>query len=84
MVTGDRIEDLDDVPRGFQAAHIYPRYGLGQWKEFNYGCWLNNYNPADADLGIDSIQNGMLLRADVHLMWDAYNISVNINVSGRV
>ena len=38
MVAGDRIQNLDDRLRGFQAAHIYPCYGLSYREEFNYGC----------------------------------------------
>ena len=79
VISGTRVKSNSHT-RSYQAAHIYSRFGLSQWDQNNYGRWLNNENPDDR-LGIDSIQNGMMLQAHIRTMWDDYGISGNVNVS---
>ena len=63
--------------RGFEVAHIFPLAYEGHWNAHNYGRWIT-VPPAIASAGsINSVQNGMLLRADIHTFFDGYDISIN-------
>jgi hypothetical protein len=69
-----------DMWRGFQAAHIFPRalndifcgHGFSQ---------LITYHRSDP---INSPQNGLLLRSDIHELWDDYSLAVNPDNNYRV
>ena len=63
--------------RGFQAAHIFPLAYEGHWTAINYGRYIT-IPPARTSMGsINSVQNGMLLRDDIHSLFDDYDISIN-------
>jgi len=60
---------------GYQAAHIFPLAYEGHWIHYNYGQWItiqpNRGGP------INSVQNGILLRSDLHILFDAYDVTIN-------
>jgi hypothetical protein len=60
---------------GFQAAHIFP---LAYAKDFEHGK-LDRWILETPKTGgkINSVKNGMLLRSDIHQLFDCYNLSVN-------
>jgi len=60
---------------GFEAAHIFPLAYERHWQNYNYGRWMTI--PAATGSSIDSMQNGMLLRSDIHQLFDAYDFSIN-------
>ncbi|KAG0131799.1 HNH endonuclease-domain-containing protein [Tuber indicum] len=60
----------------FEAAHIFPLQHGGYWTQHNYGRWITDVDDTIGS-SINSIQNGFLLRRDVHQMFDQYLISVN-------
>ncbi|KAG0634674.1 HNH endonuclease-domain-containing protein [Tuber brumale] len=62
---------------GFEAAHIFPLQRESYWIEHNYGLWITDTDDAPGSSKINSSQNGILLRADIHQMFDQYLISVN-------
>lgn len=62
----------------FQAAHIFPLAYESQWKDGNYDRWITIDPPQGGK--INSVQNGILLRSDVHLEWDTYRVSINPDV----
>ena len=59
----------------FKAAHIFPLAKEGIWRDQNYGRWIA-IQPAEGG-SINSVQNGILLRSDIHHEFDAFNISIN-------
>ncbi|EZF35531.1 hypothetical protein H109_01523 [Trichophyton interdigitale MR816] len=61
---------------GFEAAHVFP---LQQniWVEHGFGRWASNIENQVGGLSINSIQNGLLLKSNVHQFFDAYKISIN-------
>ncbi|KAF8459841.1 hypothetical protein BDZ91DRAFT_741339 [Kalaharituber pfeilii] len=61
--------------RGFEAAHVFPLAYEGHWTENNYGHWIT-INPENEG-SINSVQNGMLLDAGIHSLWDGYDVSIN-------
>lgn len=78
VISGEQvILDFWDI---FEAAHIFPLAYEGHWKQFNYGRWIT-MPPATASAGtINSVQNGMLLEAGIHKLFDNYGISINPDV----
>ena len=53
---------------GFEAAHIFPLAYEGLWKEWNFGHWITSPPNGEEIKGgkINSEQNGLLLRSDIH------------------
>jgi hypothetical protein len=70
-----------DVWDGFQAAHVFPIAYEGHWKDHGYDRWIT-IQP-DNGGAINSVQNGMLLRNDIHHLFDTYNLSINPDVGFR-
>ena len=64
----------------FEAAHIFPLELENLWLEFNYGRWVDDIDDDAGISKINSCQNGLLLRSDVHKMFDQYLLSVNPDV----
>lgn len=58
-----------------QAAHIFPLGQASYWNDNNLGRWITDGGS------INSLQNGILLRADIHQMLDLYAFSINPDVS---
>jgi len=67
-----------DMWTGFESAHIFPLAYEGHWNQHNYGRWIT-IQP-DTGGSINSVQNGLLLRSDIHELFDAYAISINPDV----
>lgn len=63
---------------GFEAAHIFPLAYEQHWKEQNFSRWINI--PASNGDNINSKQNGLLLRSDIHQLFDLYRVSINPEV----
>ncbi|AEO64299.1 uncharacterized protein THITE_2110303 [Thermothielavioides terrestris NRRL 8126] len=61
--------------RGFEAAHIFPLAFESQWVQLNYGRWITIDPPQGGK--INSVQNGILLRTDLHQLFDDYEFSIN-------
>ncbi len=64
---------------GFEAAHIFPLAYEAQWKLMNYGRWITIDPPQGGK--INSVQNGLILRNDLHFMFNNYYFSINPDVS---
>lgn len=60
---------------GFKAAHIFPLAYEGHFNLHNFGQWITI--PASDGGAINSVQNGILLRADIHQLFDSFAIAVN-------
>lgn len=64
--------------KGFEAAHIFPLAYEGHWIQHNFARCITI--PAANGDTINSKQNGLLLRADIHGLFDNYDISINPDV----
>ena len=64
----------------FEAAHIFPLAYEQHWEQFNYGRWITTIPPAKGGT-INSVQNGLLLKSDIHHEFDTYQFSINPDVS---
>jgi HNH endonuclease len=83
VITGERAVDADiNDWTGFQAAHIFPLAFEGLWKEYNFGRWIKSPSNGEEIKGdkINSVQNGLLLRSDIHQLFDMYFLSINPDV----
>ncbi|KAL1852579.1 hypothetical protein Plec18170_005710 [Paecilomyces lecythidis] len=71
-----------DVQRwtGFEAAHIFPRSISDLFSSHGFA----NQLTYDISEGVNSPQNGILLRADIHQLWDTYQVAVNPDRGYRV
>ncbi|KAL2002857.1 hypothetical protein VTN02DRAFT_5694 [Thermoascus thermophilus] len=81
VITG-RINHDADVGfwTGFEAAHIFPLALDHLFSSQGFAQLItHNYPP-----GVNSPQNGILLRADIHSLWANYFIAVNPNNGYRV
>ncbi|KAL7790393.1 hypothetical protein V8C37DRAFT_384200 [Trichoderma ceciliae] len=64
---------------GFQSAHIFPLAYEQHWTDHDYGRWITIDPPQGG--GINSVQNGLCLRSDLHQLFDSYLFSINPDVS---
>lgn len=78
VVTGIEAKDERGEWFGFEAAHVFPLAYEGHWQEHNFGRWITI--PPDRGGSINSVQNGILLRSDIHQLFDTYNLSINPDV----
>jgi HNH endonuclease len=71
--------DLDDWT-GFQAAHIFPLAYQSTWNDGDFGRWITIPPESEGDGMINSVQNGLLLRDDMHSLFDNYSFAINPDV----
>lgn len=82
VISGDVNEGAPwDVWAGFQAAHVFPLQKESLWVQHDYGRWITNMDSASGVSRINSVQNGLLLRGDLHDQFDQYLFSINPDVS---
>ncbi|EXJ66399.1 uncharacterized protein A1O5_10551 [Cladophialophora psammophila CBS 110553] len=77
IISGEPVPSIGGVDfwGRFEAAHIFPLAKEDYWRAHNYGRWIT-IEPAQGG-SINSVQNGILLRSDMHHEFDAFNISIN-------
>ncbi|POR31258.1 Uncharacterized protein TPAR_08530, partial [Tolypocladium paradoxum] len=66
----------------FEAAHIFPLAFEGYWIAQNFARWITL--PPTRGGTINSVQNGLLLRSDMHQRFNTYSISINPNDNYKV
>jgi HNH endonuclease len=68
---------------GFEAAHIFPLALNHIFQQHGLHSLITHNQPTGTP-PINSPQNGILLRADIHRHWDNYSIAVNPSNGYRV
>jgi len=68
---------------GFEAAHVWPLHKGQEWINQGIYRWITDADPLDPDQGarMNSPQNGMILDASLHALFDKYLIGVDPDVS---
>ncbi|KAF8465276.1 hypothetical protein BDZ91DRAFT_659436 [Kalaharituber pfeilii] len=61
----------------FEGAHIFPLEKENLWIEWGYSRWITDMDDTNGASKINSLQNGFLLKSDVHQAFDQYLLSVN-------
>ncbi len=69
---------LNNLYKGFEAAHVFPLAHQQHWNEQNFSRWIT-IRPNRGG-SINSVQNGLLMRSDIHQLFDDYEFSFNPNV----
>ncbi|RPB27383.1 hypothetical protein L211DRAFT_819270 [Terfezia boudieri ATCC MYA-4762] len=76
VVSGEEAVDAEyGMWFGFEAAHIFPLAYQDHWDRNNYGRWISIHPSTGGS--INSVQNGLLLRSDIHGLFDNYVFSIN-------
>jgi hypothetical protein len=70
-----------DIWSGFQACHVFPLEQENLWIEYNYSRWITDVDDMVGVSKIHSVQNGLLMRADLHVDFDNYLFSINPDAS---
>jgi hypothetical protein len=79
VITGKAALDAEyGFWTGFEAAHIFPLAYEQHWIDNAYSRWVTV--PATSGGPINSVQNGMLLKSDIHALFDSYQVSINPDV----
>ncbi|KAH8588282.1 HNH endonuclease-domain-containing protein [Bisporella sp. PMI_857] len=74
VITGQEYLD-DDEWGSFEAGHIFPLAYEQYWVRNGLSRWISIL--LDKGESINSIQNGLLLRRDVHHLFNVYKFSIN-------
>jgi hypothetical protein len=66
---------------GFHAAHVFPLEKESLFLSLHYERHVEGDTMEKPHQPIDSCKNGVLIKADLHLAFDKYLISINPDVS---
>ena len=81
VITGQQAPDAaNDNWDGLQAAHIFPLAYENHWNQSNYSNLITIPPASEIAGSINSVQNGLLLRNDIHHLFDCYDFSINPDV----
>jgi hypothetical protein len=81
VITGDiNYEAIENRWVGFETAHIFPLALDQRFVSHGFAQLITHNHP----VGVNSPQNGILVRSDVHRFWDDYSIAVNPDDGYRV
>jgi len=64
----------------FEAAHIFPLALSPLWNNSRLGRWITVPPARESDGSINSVQNGIFLSRDMHVLFDTYQFSINPDV----
>lgn len=66
----------------FNVGHIFPLAREQTWIDQNMSRWITDTeNPqVQGETKIHSAQNGLLMKADIHALFDGYGVAVNVDV----
>lgn len=63
---------------GFEAAHVFPLAYSALWDDQGFDAAITASESNDDS--INSVQNGILLRTDLHQLFDSYHFSISTKV----
>lgn len=72
VITGFEYDDYVAL----EAAHIFPLAYGSHWIEYDFDRWITD----GSGQSINSVQSGILLRSDIHRLFDLYAFSINPDV----
>ena len=89
VLTGERAINAEDGDwGGFCATHIFPLEYAEHWVDSGHDCLIttptSRRSASRRATGIYSVQNGVLLRADMRKRFERYLVSINPDVSPQV
>ncbi|RPA89673.1 hypothetical protein L873DRAFT_1831920 [Choiromyces venosus 120613-1] len=75
VTTGTHVEDLIDAVRERDRWCVITGNCRGYWDYRHYGSWITI--PPENGGSINSTREGILLRANIHILFDSYDVSIN-------
>ncbi|KAK9362398.1 HNH endonuclease-domain-containing protein [Lipomyces starkeyi] len=77
VITGvaNPVAFIDDWA-SFEAAHIFPLSHEEQFRSLNYPRFVT-YRSDETDTGINSCQNGLLMRSSIHHLFGTFKFSID-------
>ncbi|KAK9242260.1 HNH endonuclease-domain-containing protein [Lipomyces tetrasporus] len=77
VITGTvNIRAEGDNWSSFHAAHVFPLSSEDYWLQSGFSRWITN-RIGERDTGINSCQNGLLMRSHMHEQFDGFYFSIN-------
>ncbi|KAK9251964.1 hypothetical protein V1507DRAFT_481974 [Lipomyces tetrasporus] len=70
------VRKRDGKCSSFHAAHIFPLSSDYYWLQSGFSRWITN-RIGERDSGINSCQNGLLMRSHMHEQFDGFYFSIN-------
>lgn len=82
VISGMENEGAEDNDWSyFEAAHVFPLEREDYWNEKGYANFITDLDGTVGDSKLNSVQNGLLLRSDIHTAFDNYLIGIDPDVS---
>ncbi|KAJ5795668.1 uncharacterized protein N7518_004208 [Penicillium psychrosexuale] len=82
-ITGqNRASSFKDPFRGLDATHVFPVSSIQEWRRDGYQQYITDPLPS-TEIGqsrIYSAQNGLLLSADIHSLFDSFELGIDPDV----
>lgn len=80
------MNSLRDANRwgGFEGAHIFPLEKETLWNECGFARCITDMDDTTGVSKINSCQNGLLMRGNIHTIFDSHLIAINPDVSDSV
>ncbi|KAJ5781930.1 uncharacterized protein N7518_010413 [Penicillium psychrosexuale] len=72
--------------RGLEATHIFPVSKVDEWRRNQYRRYITDTRPSSeiGESGLYSPQNGLLLRSDIHIHFDAFEIGIDADADYKI
>lgn len=83
-ISGVRV--VEDLFAPFRASHIHPIAHSDVWNRLNLSAYVIDDAPEkeQGESKINSVQNVLLLKSNLHDLWDLYLYGVDVNVSEAI
>lgn len=83
-ISGVRV--VEDLFAPFRASHIHPIAHSDVWNRLNLSAYVIDDAPEkeQGESKINSVQNVLLLKSNLHDLWDLYLYGVDVNNDYRI
>ncbi|OBT81550.1 hypothetical protein VE02_09471 [Pseudogymnoascus sp. 03VT05] len=70
----------------FNVAHIFPFAREQTWVDQGMSRWITDTETpqVQGETKIHSVQNGLLMKADIHALFDGYGVAVNVDYGYKI
>jgi len=65
---------------GFEACHVFPLVYKGKCKDLGFDTLFDSLIEESQGYYINSVRNGILLCPTIHTFFDAYEVTINVDV----
>ncbi|KAJ5236807.1 hypothetical protein N7489_006898 [Penicillium chrysogenum] len=81
-----RTIDIEHPFRGLGATHVFPVSMIEEWRRNGYRQYITDTRPSSeiGGSGLFSAQNGLLLREDIHTLFDDFLIGIDPDAGYKI